>query len=114
MRNMAFSMTKQQIYDKTKTQTRRFGWRFAKLGMRVCVVEKCQGIGKGNTIVRICVIEVVSTRWEPLNVITQQDVIDEGFPHLTPDEFVRMLADPKHLAYDVEVNRIVFKYVEEQ
>ena len=61
---------------------------------------------------RICVIEIISHRWEPLNAITRQDVIDEGFPHLTPDEFVCMLADPHHLAHDVPVNRIVFKYVE--
>ncbi len=112
MRLMSFAMTTPQIRSRSKTLTRRLGWKFAKPGMKVCAIEKGQGLKKGEHVVRICVIEIVSTRWEPLNAITQDDCIKEGFPHLTPDEFVRMLADPKHLSYDVPVNRIEFKYVE--
>ncbi len=110
MRNMAFSMTTPQVKARTKTVTRRFGWVGVENGDLLCAVEKGQGIPKGGHVVRICVIEVVSHRWEPLNAITKRDVIAEGFPDLTPDEFVRMFADPKHLAYDVPVNRIEFKY----
>ncbi len=113
MRNMAFSMTTPQVKARTKTVTRRLGWKFAKPGMQVCAIEKGQGLKKGEHVVRICVIEIITTRWEMLNQITQEDCILEGFPHLTPSEFVRMFAGPKHLAYDISVNRIEFKYVED-
>jgi len=37
-------------------------------------------------------------------------VLNRNPPHLTPDEFVRMLADPKHLQHNVPVHRIEFIY----
>ncbi len=110
MRNMAFSKKTKQMYDRTATVTRRFGWWNLKPKERLQACEKCQGIKLGQHPVKICVIEVVKVGGEPLNNITQDECDKEGFPYLTPDEFVRMLADPLHYAYDVEVNRIEFKY----
>ena len=56
---------------------------------------------------------VVSSRWEPLNHITQAECVLEGFPHLTPDEFVHMLTAQNHFPANIPVNRIEFKYVED-
>ncbi len=112
MRNMAFSRTTEQIRKRTKTVTRRFGWVFLKPGDRVCAIKQGQGLKKGEKVERICVFEIVSTRWEALHAITQDDCIREGFPHLTPAEFVAMLADPKRLSHCTPVNRIEFKYAE--
>ena len=38
------------------------------------------GLRKGQRIVRLGLIEIVSTRAEPLNAITPDDVRREGFP----------------------------------
>ena len=112
MRNMSFFMTTQQIIDGTKDVTRRFGWWFLKPGDRVMACKKCQGLKKGEKINKIRVIEVVSTREEPLNAITKEDCVREGFPNFEPDDFIRMI----HFHYDCnrndKINRIEFKYVE--
>ena len=94
MRNMSFQLKTQQMYARSATVTRRFGWRNIKPGDLIQAIERGQGLKLGEKVVKICIIEIVSTRWEPLDAITKEDCILEGFPHLTPNEFVRMLADP--------------------
>ena len=56
-------------------------------------------------------IEIVSTRAEPLNAITARDCTREGFPHYTPEGFVQMLVDHYGIAPTKECNRIEFRYV---
>lgn len=111
-RNMSFAMTTAQVQDGSKDITRRFGWWNLKPGDRLYAVEKAMGLKKGEKVKRLALIEVVSTRAEPLNAITQDDCRREGFPDFTPEQFVAMLV--KH--YKVEptktVNRIEFKKVE--
>lgn len=48
MRNISASMTKAQVRDRSKAETRRLGWLHAKPGMRLRVVEKCMGLKKGE------------------------------------------------------------------
>ena len=81
-RNMSFAMTTEQIRNKTKTVTRRFGWDFLKAGDIVNAVEKSMGLQKGEKIKRICQIEIVSIRKESLSSISKDDVTREGFPEL--------------------------------
>lgn len=112
-RNMSFALTTRQVRDRTKDITRRFGWWFLKPGDRVWAVEKAMGLKKGETVTRIALIEIVSTRPEPLKAITPEDVEREGFPEFTPADFVQMLCKGgKHQA-DETVNRIEFRYVQE-
>lgn len=109
---MSFFMTTQQIIDETKTVTRRFGWWNLKGGELLCAVEKCQGLGKGGKINRLKVIEVVSTRSEPLNAITKEECVLEGFPDMEPAEFVAMIVKHHKCEPDKIVNRIEFKYTD--
>lgn len=110
-RNISFFLTQQQIRDKTKTVTRRDGWKFLKVGDVLNACEKCQGIGKGNKIVKICKIEVVGFRFEPLYSITPEDVIREGFPEMTTFDFIDFyMKHNKIKAHDI-VTRIEFKYL---
>ena len=97
MRNISFAITTPQFLDRSKTQTRRLGWPDLYINEFLCGCEKTQGIKKGESINRLGVIVVKALRWEPLGNISQADVIAEGFPQLTPAEFVEMFiqANPK-------------------
>ena len=112
MRNMSFSMTTPQFRNGSKDVTRRFGWWFIRAGDRVQAVEKAMGLKRGEKMNKLGVIEIVSTRKEPLNTITQDDCVREGFPHFLPSDFVNMILT----AYPNEspesfINRIEFKRI---
>jgi len=111
-RNISFAMTTEQIQNRSKDVTRRFGWWFLKEGDRLNGVKKSMGLKKGEKIERLCLIEVVSVRKEPLDAITQEDVIREGFPDWTPQDFIDFLV--KHYSCDPDkpVNRIEFRYID--
>jgi len=110
-RNMSFAMTTDQIRAQDKTVTRRFGWWFLKPGDIVWGVEKAMGLKKGEQIKRLAKIRIVSTRAEPLDAITQDDVIKEGFPDWTPIHFINMLVQHYKVEPSATVNRIEFEYV---
>jgi len=113
MRNMSFAMTTEQIRQRTKTVTRRFGWWFLKPGDMVQPVEKAMGLKKGEKIKKIGgLIRIVAVRKEHLYMITKDDCIKEGFPHYTPDDFVKMMeAHYKRCDFYTQVNRIEFEYI---
>ncbi len=111
-RNMSFAMTTEQFKNQSKTVTRRFGWAFLKPGDVVCGVEKAMGLKSGEKIKKLGLIEIVSVRTEALNQITQSDVIKEGFPDWTPDQFIDMLTNHyNNVAPTSLVNRIEYKYL---
>lgn len=110
-RNISFAMTTQQIRNRSKDVTRRFGWWFLKPGDQLCGVEKAMGLRKGEKMARLCNIEIVSTRAEPLNAITQEDVVREGFPDWTPQDFVSFLCQHYDCTPEKVCNRIEFKYI---
>ena len=60
-RAISFMLTQDQVLDGTKTQTRRLGWGL---------------------------IRVKRVRRERLDKITKADVVAEGFPDMSPAEFV--------------------------
>lgn len=111
-RNMSFAMTTDQFRDRSKDITRRFGWWFLTPGTVLCGVEKAMGLKQGEKIKRLGLIEVISTRAEPLRDITQDDVIREGFPEWTPDDFVKMLVSHYKTDPGAIVNRIEYKYLD--
>ena len=111
-------MTTQQVRDQTKDVTRRVGWWCLKTGDVLNACVKCMGIKKGEKIEVICQIRVKGARPEPLNVITQEEVIREGFPNMTPQQFIAFFIKghprdrhKKPMTPESEVNRIEFEYL---
>ena len=108
---MSFSMTIEQFRKREKTVTRRFGWSFLRPGEEVRGVEKAMGLKKGEKINPLGMIRIISTRKETLNEITQEEVIREGFPGWTPEQFVKMLVDHYRVDQTSKINRIEFEYI---
>jgi len=118
MRLMSFSLTTDQIRREQKTVTRRAGWRFLKPGDRIQAVTKAMGLKKGETVDRLKVLEVRFVSREPLSRLLlepsygRRECVQEGFPHLTAEQFVAMFcASHKGVAPDTVVTRIEFAYV---
>lgn len=112
-RNMSFSKTVDQVRSRTKTVTRRQGWRFLKRGDILWAVEKGMGLKKGEKVKRICQIRVLSVLRQPVYYIFSDpsDIRREGFPGMLPSEFVRMYCDMNRCAPEDWCTRIEFEYV---
>ena len=104
-------LTTTQMVNKTKTKTRRLGWWNLKPGEILDAVEKGQGLKKGEKMRHIGPIQEVEHHLEPLNAITQADVIAEGFPEMTPAQFIEMFCRANKCAADITVNCITFKHL---
>ncbi|WGJ88226.1 hypothetical protein [Gordonia sp. SMJS1] len=87
-RLMSVALTTEQVRNRTKTVTRRAGWQMLAPGDLLTLCPKVRGRRHGEPLERIITVEVVSIRREPLAAITGDDVIAEGFPEMTPAEFV--------------------------
>ena len=90
MRRASFMLTRPQMRARTKTVTRRLGWLWAMPGMHVLAVFKGMGIRPYEVIEQFGVIELVGVRRERLDAIDEADCVAEGFPDLTPAQFVEM------------------------
>lgn len=108
-RGMSFMLTQQQMRDESKNVTRRLGWVFLKPGDIVNAMEKCQGLKKGEKQVLIYPIRILSTRKEPLFKVTRGECFREGFPEMTPIEFVEMFCRTNKCTPTTTVNRIAFE-----
>lgn len=113
MRLMSFALTTPQFRTRTKTVTRRLGWRHAKVGDIFMGVEKAMGRKKGEPLVKLGMIRVTDVRREPLDAITKEDVVREGFPGMYPSEFTAMFCKHMGCGGSDEVTRIEFEYVDE-
>lgn len=123
MRLMSFSMTVDQVKAKTKTVTRRMGWDHLKPGDVLCAVEKGMGLKKGEKVVRLATIRIVSVRPEPLKRLLEdrdygfKECEKEGFgahPDLQwPTEFVEFFcASHKGCTPESSLTRIEFEYLD--
>jgi len=116
-RNMSFFLTQEQYANRTKTVTRRNGWAFAQVGEIVNGCVKCQGLKKGEKVVKLGQHRWVSLRWEPLRRMLddpeygKQEVIREGFPDMTPEEFVEMYCRHNRCTPGQIVHRMEFEYL---
>lgn len=88
MRNMSFALTTEQLLARSKTVTRRMGWLYLHPGDYVQAVKKCMGLKPGEKLQKLCVILIVNTYRQRLDRITQADCDKEGFPNMTPAQFV--------------------------
>jgi hypothetical protein len=111
MRNMSFALTTRQMRRRTKSVTRRLGWWKLKAGELLCAVEKSQGLKKGEKVKRVSLIRVVSARNERLCDITQEDVVREGFPEMSPADFIAMFCQHHGIKPRHTVRRIEFSFV---
>ena len=115
MPNMSFMITPDQFLDGTKTVTRRDGWWNIKIGEVHQGVRKSQGLKKGEKVERLGDFIPIGARAEPLCRLLdepeygKQEVILEGFPRMTPLEFVTMFLNThKKATMSKPVNRIEF------
>jgi hypothetical protein len=119
---MSFSATTAQLLDGSKTVTRRMGWRNLKVGQQLWAVEKAMGLKKGEKHNRLALIEVVEVDQEPLNELLMtgyvnsmyayEEIRAEGFPEMSPAEFVSMFCKMNGCRPEDLVTRIEFKHVE--
>lgn len=124
MRQISFALTTSQIANRTKTVTRRLGWRFLKVGDQLQPIVKGQGIRKGFKVEKIGgPIRVVGLSTEMMSQFEYRaDAVDEcrreGFPDLTPWQFCQFFVSTHQKVFgrpvDLEVTRIEFEYVEQQ
>lgn len=110
--NISFYLTTPQFRARTKTVTRRCKWKNLKAGQRLRAVVKGQGLKMGEQVDVLGIIEIVSVRRERLNEITDADVIAEGFPAMTRQEFIEMFCRNMKCEATDFVTRIEFKYVD--
>lgn len=122
MRNMSFALTTDQVRARTKRVTRRLGWWHLRAGERICACVKCRGLKPGEKIERLGVIEIEEIRSEPLARMIEdpaygrEEVILEGFPDLSPEQFVAFFCrshktpDGKPCTPATLVNRIAFDF----
>lgn len=110
--NMSFYLTTRQVAAREKDVTRRNGWHRARVGQVVQPIIKGQGLKRGERVEKIGgPIRFVGVRREPLNAITAADVRREGFPNLTPAEFVALYRRANGGKRNQIVTRIEFEYL---
>jgi hypothetical protein len=114
-RLMSVALTEDAVRACTKTVTRRLGWRQLEPGTRLTLCRKVMGRkrpdGTVDPLVRICDVQVVSVRREPLDRITEDDVAREGFTGQTPAEFVEFFTEHMRCDPSTEVTRIEWRYL---
>lgn len=105
-------LTTEQVKNETKTVTRRNGWDFLTVGESLQPVEKCQGLKKGDKVKKLGPpIQVTDIRKEPLWNISPAECVLEGFPDMTPEDFITMYCKANKCKRDQVVTRIEFIYL---
>lgn len=116
-RNISFAITTEQFLNRTKDVTRRLGWKFLNPGDLLMGCKKCMGFKKGEKIERLGLIQVVSVRREDLSDLTfdpiygRQEMVREGFPNMSPNEFIAMFSKHNKCGQHTEITRIEFGYL---
>ncbi len=114
MRNISFALTEPQFLDGSKTVTRRMGWRKLQAGQHLMGVRKAMGLKPGEKIVRLGIIIVTWVNPEPLRRIDRDEVVREGFPNMTPEEFIAFFCrSHKGCTPETEITRISFRHVKD-
>lgn len=118
-RLMSVSLTEAAVVDRTKTVTRRLGWRMLRPGDRLTLCRKVMGRrradGTVEPLVRLAEVEVVSVRREPLDRINTTDVGREGFVGQTTSWFVQFFCNThRGCTPATTVTRIEWRYLDEE
>lgn len=111
-RLMSVSLTEDAVRARTKTVTRRMGWLNLTPGTRLTLCRKVMGRKADEPLVRIVDVEVTAVRRERLDAITADEVHAEGFPDMTPAEFIGFFCNNhKGCLPRSEITRIEWKYL---
>lgn len=118
-RLMSVQLTEEQVVARTKTVTRRLGWwkdkhgrRLLREGDTLTLCRKVMGRKKGEPLVRLAQVEVISVRREPLLDITAADVAREGFPGWRPIRFIAFFCTEMKVYPTTIVTRIEWRYLD--
>lgn len=119
-RLMSVAMTTDAVIERRKTVTRRKGWLFLKPGDTLTLCRKVQGRKPGEPLERLAEVEVISARRETLSLLRddllgygRREVEREGFPGMTPGEFItRFFIDAQGISEDEFVTRIEWRYLD--
>jgi hypothetical protein len=107
---MSVALTAPAVRNRTKTQTRRVGWRRLEVGHQLALCPKYRGVRRADREL-ITIVDVLSVRREPLSAIAAADVIAEGFPDLPPAEFVEFFCRThRGVTPASEITRIEWAY----
>jgi hypothetical protein len=116
---MSVAFTEQAVVARTKTVTRRKGWLMLKPGDRLTLCRKVMGRKKGEPLVRIAEVEVISVRREPLCAIAGDasdigaaELAREGFTDIDAAEFMRRYFEPQGIGPMDDVTRIEWRYLD--
>jgi hypothetical protein len=118
MRRISVTLTEQQIASQSKRVTRRDGWERLRVGDRLQPVRKAMGLRKGEK--QVCIgppIVITAVRREQLRRMLvdpdygRNECAMEGFPDMTPDQFVAMFCSShKGCTAETMLTRIEFDY----
>jgi hypothetical protein len=112
---MSVAFTEQAVRDRRKTVTRRKGWLMLKPGDRLTLCRKVMGRKKGETLVRIAEVEVVSVRRERLaHVDVAGELEREGCGHMGATEFIQKYFEPQGIHALDNVTRIEWRYLDDE
>jgi len=115
---MSVAFTEAAVVARTKTVTRRKGWLMLKPGDRLTLCRKVMGRKKGEPLVRLAEVEVVSVRREPLSTLKnvqygRDEMVLEGFPRMPVDDFIlTYFTEAQGIDVWDEVTRIQWRYLD--
>ncbi len=118
MRNISFALTTEQFMNRSKTVTRRVGWKNLKAGTHLMGCKKYQGIKPGEKLERLGEIRVTKVSRETLGKMAAdpgyglKESRREGFPQMNGRGFVAMFCEHMKTKPSDTVTRIEFEYVE--
>lgn len=132
-RLMSVAFTEQAVVERRKTVTRRAGWwedkngrRLLNVGDRLTLCRKVMGRKKGEPLVRLGDVEVISIRREPLCAVagpytldadgkpTWTEMVAEGFPDMHPSDFMDRYFAPQRIGVMDDVTRIEWRYLDSE
>lgn len=118
-RLMSVAFTEAAVRERRKTVTRRKGWTFLKPGDHLTLCRKVMGRKKGEPLVRVAEVEVVSVRREVLSSIAMDPIYGaaemerEGFPGLDVEDFIYQYFSFKQgISRTAEITRIRWRYLD--
>jgi hypothetical protein len=112
-RLMSVAFTESAVVARTKTVTRRKGWLMVKPGDRLTLCRKVMGRKKGEPLVRVAEVEVISVRREPLFTVRQEGELDrEGCGDMTWEQFWWEYFRPQGIHFTDDVTRIEWRYLD--